>query len=102
MPDTTPRRERAMRRALALPPINMEALPERVDRRTAAAILTKVYGPVSPRSLERWPLLWVRFNNKATAATAELLAEGKRRFGTAPAIRGGRHAHCAAASGTSN
>jgi hypothetical protein len=86
------RRERRVRRALTLPPINRANLPERVDRVTAAAILTALFGPTSPRTLERWPLTWIRFNRRATTATPALLAEAERRFGEAPAMRGGKAA----------
>ena len=47
------------------------------------------YGPISPRTLERWPLVWRFLNGRAVADVAEFDAECARRFMAAPAIRGG-------------
>ena len=65
-------------------------LPRRLDRRLAAQVVSKHFFPVSPRTLERWPLTWRRINGRALADTAELLAEAQRRVDAAPAVRGGR------------
>lgn len=65
-------------------------LPRRADRRTGAALLTRHLFPVSPRTLERWPLTWRRVNGKAVCETAELFAVAQRKLDEAPAIRGGR------------
>ena len=54
-------------------------LPQYADKATAAAIITHHFFPISPRTLERWPLT-VRRPNKATIyEVAELLnyAEAK-------------------------
>lgn len=67
-----------------------EALPNRVDRKTGAAIVTRLHFPISPRTLERWPLSWRRINGRALVETTELLAEAQRRVDEAPAITGGR------------
>lgn len=64
-------------------------LPPRMDRRLAAQFLTDYFFPISPRTLERWPLNWRRINGRALCETAELLAEAQRRVDLAPAIRGG-------------
>ncbi len=42
-----------------------QPLPKFADRATAAAIITHHFFPISPRTLERWPLT-VRRPNKAT------------------------------------
>jgi hypothetical protein len=38
--------------------------PRHADRRTLAAIITDEVGPVSPRSLEKWPLIGQQFNGR--------------------------------------
>ncbi len=42
-----------------------QPLPQYADKPTAAAIITHHFFPISPRTLERWPLT-VRRPNKAT------------------------------------
>ena len=42
-----------------------QPLPQYADKATAAAIITHHFFPISPRTLERWPLT-VRRPNKAT------------------------------------
>ena len=64
--------------------------PVNVDRRVGAEIVTQHYFPVSPRTIESWPLTVRRVNGKALYNTAELLAYARERLEAAPAIRGGR------------
>ena len=66
-----------------------QSLPRRVDRKTGAQIVTHLHFPVSPRTLERWPLKWRNVNGRALVETIELLAEAQRRVDEAPEIRGG-------------
>lgn len=65
-------------------------LPVRLDRRAGAALISQHLFPISPRTLERWPVTWRRINGKALVDTSELLAEAQRRVDIAPAIRGGQ------------
>ena len=67
--------------------------PIRVDRRTAAALVTQLYFPVSHRTVEAWPLTVRRVNGKATIATAELFAFAQAKLDAAPPIKGGRTRH---------
>jgi hypothetical protein len=67
-------------------------LPVNVDRKVGADLITKFYFPVSPRSLERWPLPWRRVNGCAITPTAVLLEEARKRFEAAPVIQGGSRA----------
>ncbi len=67
--------------------------PVRVDRRTAAALVTQFYFPVSHRTVEAWPLTVRRVNGKATIATAELFAFAQAKLDAAPPIKGGRTRH---------
>lgn len=59
------------------------------DRQQLAEIHRRYWGPLAPRSLERWPLTWKLSNGRAVAAVAEFIAEAERRFNASPAIRGG-------------
>ena len=68
----------------------LNALPARVDRLSGAALISFHLFPISPRTLERWPVTWRRINGRALAETDELLAEAQRRVDSAPAIRGGQ------------
>ena len=62
----------------------------RVDRRTAADLVTRLDFPVSPRTVEAWPLTIRCVNGKATIETAELFAFAQAKLDAAPAIKGGR------------
>ena len=78
------------------PPDDMERdipdLPARVDRRTAAELVTRHFFSVSPRSLEAWPLAWRHVNGKAHCDVPELFAAAQAKLDAAPPIRGGRRA----------
>jgi hypothetical protein len=65
-------------------------LPVRVDRRTAADLVTRLFFPVSHRTVEAWPLTVRHVNGKATLETAELLAYAQAKLDAAPPIKGGR------------
>jgi hypothetical protein len=67
-------------------------LPARVDRGVGAVLVTQRYFPVSPRTLEAWPLTWRHVNGKAVCETAELFAVARAKLDAAPPVRGGRHA----------
>lgn len=67
-------------------------LPARVDRRTGAALITQHFFPVSPRSLEAWPVVWQHVNGRAVGETAQLFAVAQAKLDAAPPVRGGRRA----------
>ena len=46
--------------------------------------------PVSPRTLEGWPVPTRLVNGKATFDTAELLAFARSKLDAAPTVQGGR------------
>jgi hypothetical protein len=69
---------------------DLEKLPRYGDRRQLAQIHEQYYGPMSPRTLESWPLVWRMSNGRAVAETREFLVEAQRRFDAAPAMLGGR------------
>ena len=64
-------------------PPDLSTLPPLVDRRTAAALVTQHYFPVSPRTLEAWEVVCVRLNGKALAAPAEYFAVAQSRLDAA-------------------
>ena len=72
--------------------IDQNNLPVRMDRRMAAAVISRLYFPVKPRSLEKWPIRWRLVNGKALAETEEILAFAAHKLATAPSIRGGASA----------
>lgn len=71
-------------------------LPVRVDRRTAANLVTQHFFPVSPRTVEAWPLTIRCVNGKATIETAELFAFAQAKLDAAPPIKSGRRRAAAA------
>ena len=48
--------------------------PKHADRKTLAAIISHEFFPISPRSLERWPLQVRRANGRAVYLVQEVLA----------------------------
>ena len=64
--------------------------PARVDRKRGAQIITDLYFPISPRTLETWPITWRYVNGRATCDTEELLALAKAKLSAAPPLMGGR------------
>lgn len=86
-----PSKPNAMLRQRHKPDLTGATLPPRIARRDAAPVLYAVLGfPVSPRTLESWPVPTRLVNGKATFDTAELLAFAKAKLDAAPAIQGGR------------
>jgi len=85
---TTDIEKLALKRGAALP--DLAQLPVRVPRETAAALLSRYYFEVSPRTLERWPLKWRRLNGRAHCETGQLFAVAESILATAPAVLGGR------------
>jgi hypothetical protein len=71
---------------------DLSALPLRVDRRTAAALVSRHYFPTSFRALEAWPLDWRILNGRATCATAELFALAESKLAAAQPSRRRRQA----------
>lgn len=70
-------------------PPDLSKLPRRVDRRTAAALVTQYYFKTSHRTFERWPLVWQYVNGKAHTETAALFEVAAAMLDAAPPIRGG-------------
>jgi hypothetical protein len=68
------------------PLADLTDLPRRIDRNTAAELVTKYFFPVASRSLEVWPVTWRFINGKAVAETAELFAVAQAKLAAAPLI----------------
>ena len=69
-------------------------LPKFADKTTAAAIVTHHFFPISPRTLERWPLTVRRPNKAVVYEVAELMKMAERRLEAACAYKqtgGGYH-----------
>jgi hypothetical protein len=56
------------------------------DRNQLAEIYRRYYGPMEPRSLERWGLRWRFSNGRSVAEVREFLAEAERRFVDPPGV----------------
>ena len=64
-----------------------QPLPQYADKTTAAAIITHHFFPISPRTIERWPLT-VRRPNKATIyEVGELMAYAEAKLQAAYAYK---------------
>jgi hypothetical protein len=59
------------------------------DKNQLAEIYNRYFGPLSPRSLERWPIIWRTVNGRNVSSVRDFLALAKTRFESAPLIRGG-------------
>jgi hypothetical protein len=81
---------------VASPP-DPAALPVRVDRRTAAAIVTAYFFPVSHRSLERWCLRVRYVGGYALYETRDVIAEAESRLAASTPVRAGRRPHAVVA-----
>ena len=71
----------------ALP--DLTKLPVRMTREAGAALVTRFYFKVSPRSLERWPIPWRRLNGKAHGETVDLVRHAEAVVVIYPATMGG-------------
>ena len=74
----------------AEPILDLSGLPQRMDRRAAAKLISQTFFPVSPRSLERWPLATRILNGRALLETREVIAYARAQVAQAPAVMGGR------------
>jgi hypothetical protein len=76
----------------------LESEPVNSDRPGFARFHTRVIGPISPRTLEDWPLTWQRVNGKAITNTRAAITLAWRRFQDAPPYRVTRKKKTAATS----
>lgn len=64
-----------------------QPLPKYADKVTSAAIITHLFFPISPRSLEKWPLTVRRPNKASIYDVAELLSQAEARLKAASAYK---------------
>ena len=64
-----------------------QPLPQYADKVTSAAIVSHRYFPISPRTLERWPLTVRRPNKSAIYEVAELLSVADKKLNKAYAYK---------------
>lgn len=80
----------ALATAVATGSIPLTAVPPRVDRLVGAAVITRQCFPVSPRSLETWPVPCRRVNGRAMYDLATLLRYAQAKLDAAPLILNNR------------
>jgi hypothetical protein len=68
----------------------LETAPHYSDRRGLAEIFTRLFSPVSPRSLESRPYVWQISNGRAVTETRAAVEDEYARFIAAPKYRGGQ------------
>ncbi len=64
-----------------------QPLPKFADRATMAAIIGHEYFPISPRTLERWPLRAWRPNKAVVYSVQEALNHAKSQMDTSPSYK---------------
>ena len=64
-----------------------QPLPKFADKTTGAAIITHLFFPISPRTLEKWPLTVRRPNKAAIFEVAQLIEIAEERLNAAPAYK---------------
>ena len=69
---------------------DLETVPQRVDRATGAALVTRFFFPTTARALENWDLEWLIVAGKATCPTAALFAAAQAKLDTARPARSAR------------
>jgi hypothetical protein len=77
-------------RSASMPPWIQERLktaPRYIGRRDLAALHTELLGPLSPRTLEAWPLVWRRVGGYAVTNVFDAMAFAWERFENAPEYR---------------
>lgn len=60
-----------------------QPIPRNTDRRTLAAIISHELFPISPRTIERWPLVVRKVNGRAVSKTCEAMALAEAKLGGA-------------------
>ena len=87
--------KRALKASAALPArllAILADLPENVDRKVAADLITRHFFPVSHRSLESWPVPVRLVNGRAVSPTAKWFELAHAKLEAAPVVMAGRKA----------
>lgn len=64
-----------------------QPLPKNADKVTGAAIITHLFFPISPRTLEKWPLTVQRPNKATIYQVAELCAVAQAKLDASPTFK---------------
>jgi hypothetical protein len=64
--------------------------PKHVDKRKLAQIVTRLFGPISHRTIEQRPYRWRRFNNYAVTPLRPAIEAEFARFDSALEYRAGK------------
>jgi hypothetical protein len=59
-----------------------------LDLWSAAELISRLFFPISPRTLPTWPVGWKQINGRRHCPTSDLLAEAARRIESPPSKRG--------------
>jgi hypothetical protein len=68
----------------------LETAPHHSDRRGLAELHNELFGPISPRTFEEWPLTWQLVNGRAVTNTRDAIELAHARFQAAPKYRADR------------
>ncbi len=69
---------------------DLSTLPVRVDRKTAADLVSRFFFSCTPRAVEIWAVEWRLVNGKAHCTTAELFKMAQAKLNAAPLTRTAR------------
>jgi hypothetical protein len=61
-------------------------LPRFSTLKTGAQLVTRLYFPVSPRTIEKWPVAFQIINGRRSVKTAELIAHAESMIADAPPV----------------
>lgn len=73
----------------AEPVLDLAGLPQLIDRRAAAKLISGLFFKTSPRTIERWPLPTRLVNGRAQLETRQVIAYARARVAEAPLVMGG-------------
>jgi hypothetical protein len=65
----------------------LETAPHNIDKRALTRLITRLFGPISHRTIEERPYKWRRFNNYAVTETRPAIEAEYARFIAAPEYR---------------
>jgi hypothetical protein len=72
----------------------LRTAPHYIGRRDLAALHTETLGPLSPRTLEAWPLVWKRVGGYAVTNARDAMQFAWERFESAPEYRRRNEGNC--------
>jgi hypothetical protein len=70
--------------------IDLSGQPVMLNRKAAAALITRLFFPVAAKTLERWPVAVRHVNGRAMIDTREIVAFAAAKIAAAPVFAGGQ------------